>query len=359
MTQNAILFIPDISGFTEFVHNTDIYHSRHIISELLELLIDTNSMGLELAEVEGDALFMYKLGDHLDLEVINQQIEQMYLAFHTHLKRYEFQRICNCGACSSAYNLSLKFIVHFGEIEFIQIKNSRKPYGSNVIIAHRLLKNEVPIDEYAIFTKDVISQTNITLTNSVSTAYDFGNITFSYTPLHDLKVKLPEVKPIPDDIPKHKLFDNTEIIQVPVLELYEVISNFDYRLLWVKGVNRLEYEKNKVNRSGLKHQCLINKKQIEQTTIKKDVDKNQLVYGESTKEIPFTKRVNMYFVLEDIGNGFTKLNIEVFADFKPFGILMKSLMKKNFQKSISENIKALILLIDSGFTTEQTNNQTS
>ena len=126
MTQNAILFIPDISGFTEFVHHTDISHSRHIISELLELLIDSNIMGLELAEIEGDALFLYKLVDNVDVNSINQQIEKMYLAFHTHIKRYEYQRICHCGACSSAYNLNLKFVVHYGEIEFIQVKDSKK-----------------------------------------------------------------------------------------------------------------------------------------------------------------------------------------------------------------------------------------
>ncbi len=90
MTQNAVLFIPDISGFTEFVHHTDISHSRHIISELLELLIDSNIMGLELAEIEGDALFLYKLIDGVDVNSINKQIEKMYLAFHTHIKRYEY-----------------------------------------------------------------------------------------------------------------------------------------------------------------------------------------------------------------------------------------------------------------------------
>ena len=75
MTKNAILFMPDISGFTEFVHHTDINHSRHIISELLELLIDSNNMDLELAEIEGDALFLYKLVDSVDISVIENQIE--------------------------------------------------------------------------------------------------------------------------------------------------------------------------------------------------------------------------------------------------------------------------------------------
>ena len=110
MSQNAILFIPDISGFTEFVHHTAINHSKHIISELLELPIDANNMGLELVEIEGDALFLYKLEDKIDTKVLENQIESMYLAFHTHLKRYEYQRICHCGACSSAYNLKIKFV---------------------------------------------------------------------------------------------------------------------------------------------------------------------------------------------------------------------------------------------------------
>ncbi|WP_346883842.1 DUF2652 domain-containing protein [uncultured Algibacter sp.] len=350
MTQNAILFIPDISGFTEFVHHTAISHSRHIISELLELLIDSNNMGLELAEIEGDALFLYKLEDNIDISVIEKQIETMFLAFHSHLKRYEYQRICHCGACSSAYNLKIKFVVHSGEIEFIEVKNFKKPYGSSVIQAHRLLKNTVPLDEYAIFTKDIlpIAENN---KQQHTTEYDFGNITFSYKSLEHLKAKVPIPNPIPEDIPKHKLFDETEIIKISAINLYEVISNFDYRLLWTKGINKLEYEKNKVNRAGLKHKCLINvNDEIEQTTVAKRVQSNQLVYGESTTNMPFIKRMNNYFILEETKEGYTKLNIEVFVDFKPFAILMKPFFKKNLKKVISENIKKLVILIDSGFT---------
>ena len=56
----ALLFIPDISGFTNFVSNTEVNHSKHIIKELLELLIKKNALNLKLAEIEGDALFFYK-----------------------------------------------------------------------------------------------------------------------------------------------------------------------------------------------------------------------------------------------------------------------------------------------------------
>jgi len=347
--------MPDISGFTEFVQHTDINHSRHIISELLELLIDSDKMGLQLAEIEGDALFLYKMVKQVDISVLEDQVEAMYLGFHTHLKRYEYQRICNCGACSSAYNLKLKFVVHYGEIEFITVKDSKKPYGSNVIKVHRLLKNDVPIDEYVIFTENVVSMSEES-ENRLTTEYDFGNISFVYNPLRHLKERLPEIDPIPEDIPKHKLFDETEIIKTPANDLYEVISNFDYRLLWTKGVDRMEYERNKVNRVGEKHKCLFNKNDdVIQTTVSKPAKANQLVYGESTNNIPFTKRMNSYFILEETNEGDTKLNIQVFADFKPFGILIKPLMKRTLKKVISANIKELILLIDSGFSLDQPN----
>lgn len=347
--QKALLFIPDISGFTEFVNHTSITHSKHIISELLELLIDTNPMQLELAEIEGDALFLYKLLDEVDEKAIEKQVEKMYLAFHTHLKRYEYQRICQCGACTSAYNLKLKFVIHYGDIEFIKIKDSEKPYGSNVIQVHRLLKNEVPINEYALVTEKVYALQG---KNLITASYDFGSINYAYQELHHLKEKLPEVDLIPENVPKHKLFDETEIIKVPINDLYEVISNFDYRLLWTKGIDKLEYEKNRVNRVGDKHRCLVNKNEVEQITVTKKVKKNQLVYGETTTAVPFTKRFNNYFILEETKEGHTKLNIEVFADFTALGIFMKPLMKRNLKKLISENIKELVELIDSGFSLE-------
>jgi hypothetical protein len=52
LENKGLLFIPDISGFTQFVNQTDIEHSRLIIQELLEILINANQIGLEVSEVE-------------------------------------------------------------------------------------------------------------------------------------------------------------------------------------------------------------------------------------------------------------------------------------------------------------------
>ena len=90
--------MPDISGFTKFVNNTELEHGIHIISELLELLIDNTTNDLQLAEIEGDSLFMFtsKIPNYQQLVA---QTTKMLVAFHKHTRSYESKRICNCGSC--------------------------------------------------------------------------------------------------------------------------------------------------------------------------------------------------------------------------------------------------------------------
>ncbi len=85
MENKGLLFIPDISGFTRFVSQTEIEHSRLIIQELLETLINANQMGLEVSEVEGDAILFYKFGESPNLEELYKQVEKMFCEFHRHL----------------------------------------------------------------------------------------------------------------------------------------------------------------------------------------------------------------------------------------------------------------------------------
>ena len=149
----ALYFMPDISGFTKFVNNTELEHSIHIISELLELLIDSKTIDLKLVEIEGDALFMFTT-EIPNYKKLIEQTTTMLEAFHTHIGSYETMRICNCGSCKTTTNLELKFLVHYGDLAFMKVKNFVKPYGRDVIKIHRLLKNHVPINEYLLFTND-------------------------------------------------------------------------------------------------------------------------------------------------------------------------------------------------------------
>ena len=98
MENKGLLFIPDISGFTRFINEIEIEHSRHIIQQLLEVLINANNIGLEISEIEGDAILVYKFGQPLELEAIYKQVEQMFCAFHRHINAYNNRKICQCRA---------------------------------------------------------------------------------------------------------------------------------------------------------------------------------------------------------------------------------------------------------------------
>jgi len=152
-TSKSLLFIPDISGFTHFVQTTEAAHSEHVIAELLEVLISSNTQSLKLAEVEGDALFFYKEGSIPSQEKILAQIETMYTAFYSHLKMMETNRICPCNACATAPKLELKIVLHAGSLQFMTVQGNRKPFGEAVIQAHRLLKNTIKSDNYVIISQ--------------------------------------------------------------------------------------------------------------------------------------------------------------------------------------------------------------
>lgn len=64
-------------------------------------------------------------------------------------------RIRDCSSCKTTTNLELKFLVHYGDLTYIKVKKNVKPYGSDVIKIHRLLKNKISTNEYVLFTNSV------------------------------------------------------------------------------------------------------------------------------------------------------------------------------------------------------------
>src|SRR4029079_18447730 len=99
MDNNGLLFIPDISGFSKFVNETEIEHSRYIIGELLENIVNSNQIGLTISEIEGDAVLFYRFGKPPSLEEIYRQVENMFCNFQKYLRKFETCRACQCSAC--------------------------------------------------------------------------------------------------------------------------------------------------------------------------------------------------------------------------------------------------------------------
>ncbi|SDF60341.1 Protein of unknown function [Dyadobacter soli] len=144
------IFIPDISGFTRFVHNTDFATGRRITYELLSAIIDQNNLLFSISEIEGDAIFFYKYGPPPSAFELLEQYKRMLNAFNVRLGHIN-------RALGVTYDLSLKLIAHYGPVAEYDLKGFKKLYGKAVVDAHVLLKNEVASHSYALLTADLLS----------------------------------------------------------------------------------------------------------------------------------------------------------------------------------------------------------
>ncbi len=141
----GLLFIPDISGFTEFVHSTDVITGKIITAELLAAIISQNQLRLDISEVEGDAVLFYRHGAAPSVQELVQQFNMMETAFMEKRKQLE-ERF------SLSLDISLKAIAHYGQMSQYQVGPFTKLYGEVVVEAHRLLKNSVQSNHYLLLT---------------------------------------------------------------------------------------------------------------------------------------------------------------------------------------------------------------
>lgn len=164
--QHGYIVLADISGFTSFMEETEITHSSSILSNIIELIIGQFTPTLNLAEVEGDAVFAYAAESQVSRgELLLEIIEATYVAFRDRQRTMQHNVTCPCKACQSISSLDLKFITHYGDYVLQNVAGKNKPVGSFVNVVHRLLKNNVAEATgwkgYALFSKKSLEQMKI------------------------------------------------------------------------------------------------------------------------------------------------------------------------------------------------------
>ena len=154
--KQGLMLIPDITGYTAFVHTAKLEHAEPTISNLLQSLMDAAPEWLDMCEIEGDAILFFKFGPSPDFQTLYAQIKRWFGAFHETLATMVHIDHCECEACQEMANLTLKVIGHYGEIGILQVGDKRKLIGSDVIPAHRLLKNQISEREYFLLTDALV-----------------------------------------------------------------------------------------------------------------------------------------------------------------------------------------------------------
>jgi hypothetical protein len=355
METKGLLFIPDISGFTKFVSQTDIQHSRLIIQELLELLIDANEMGLEISEVEGDAILFYKFGECPDLSAIYKQVQKMFCEFHRRLSAYDKYKFCQCNACLSAVGLSLKVITHYGEFSGYTVQNFSKLIGKDVIVAHQLLKNDIDQHEYWLVTDNLLGDHQpvefaewMQWDHSIKKT-ESGEVPFHYTQLARLKLELgPEPPPQLELKDKVRVINLSKDFETDIIRLFHAAGDFRYRDQWQDGVTAVEEVSHFLPRVGMRYRKKQERGDVVVFASGYSYSPDLIQFSETDEE----KKSSTHYRLETLPGGKIRLTLDYYipqnAGRLLFNLFHKKKIEKQFRRSLAnlENFVKQVKLPD-------------
>jgi len=316
----------------------------HIIAELLEAIIEENTMGLKIAELEGDAVFFYRVGEKPTQEELFDQVKKMYIAFHKQLKLYERDRICSCGACSTANALNIKFVSHYGDVVERTIRGHFQLMGADVTLAHKFLKNDIDGDEYILLSDNTLAINAddhipewIKIEGKNQNYDGVGEVSYIFSKLDVLKSSLP---PLEEKRKIEKIENPIElslVIDSTIENVYSALTNNDLKKEWVNGLKEVIQDEERVQRIGSSHECLLPIGAIHIETVDNVRSKDEIVYTEFTDSSLLFPAFYQQNTLKKIDENTTELMIEIHYKGSPVkeAILrlgMKSVLTKSLNK---------------------------
>jgi uncharacterized protein YndB with AHSA1/START domain len=156
-TQSACFLIADISGYTGYLAGVELDHAQDVLADLIGAVVTALRPNFRLAKLEGDAAFTYMTAERLDGSMLLDTIERCYFGFRRRRRDVRQATSCECTACVRIPDLDLKFVVHHGSAIQQKVAGRQELLGSDVIVAHRLLKNGV-VDKLGVNAYALISQ---------------------------------------------------------------------------------------------------------------------------------------------------------------------------------------------------------
>ena len=347
MENRGLLFIPDISGFTRFVNEVEIEHSRFIIQQLLEVLIRANEVGLEISEIEGDAILFYKFGEPQELELLYKQVEKMFRAFHQYLNSYDNRKICQCKACISAADLTLKVVTHYGEFTPLSVQRFNKLIGKDVIVAHQLLKNDIAQHEYWLVTKELLQDRQPTEFtqwmhwDSSTKQTESGEISFHYTQLGALKDEIPLPSTQPEIANKIKMLSVSEDYAIDIKTLCYTVVHFEFRHLWYAGIKAIDEVEHFLPGIGSRHRHVLENGKVEMMYISNFVynPEGKTVFSETNEKDKST----ISFIAEKTGEHSSRLTLDIY--FQP-GIIKQALFNRLEKKKKEQELQQSLQRLD-------------
>lgn len=157
--------IADISGYTGYLAGVELDHAQDILADLIGAVVTALRPNFRLSKLEGDAAFTFMVAEKIDGSMLLDTIERCYFGFRRRRRDVRQATSCACNACGRIPDLDLKFVVHHGSAIQQKVAGRHELLGSDVIVTHRMLKNEVVeklgISAYALISQACIDATDI------------------------------------------------------------------------------------------------------------------------------------------------------------------------------------------------------
>ncbi len=160
------LVIADISGYTQFLTDSELDHANGIVGDLLNSIVGAMQAPLIVSSIEGDAIFMYgEMSEGMSGQTILESVELLYCSFASALENMVLNTTCQCNACVNINSLGLKIVMHCGEYLQTTVGGITTLSGPDVIAVHRLLKNHIiestGVEDYFLVTQACVDDLDV------------------------------------------------------------------------------------------------------------------------------------------------------------------------------------------------------
>jgi len=319
-SRHGYLVLADISGYTSFLAKVELEHAHEILTDLLEAIVDKFKSLLTISKLEGDAVFAYVDKSSIPRgETLLELIETTYIAFRQRRDTSNRTTTCMCKACQSMPSLELKFFIHHGNFIVQNVAGIRELVGSDVNLAHRLMKNHVfehtGWKAYAMFTRTAMDCMELNLEdvhNQIETYEHLGDIdtvTINLITRYDAIIATQKFY-----IPKEDAdFSTSHEFDVPQTELWQMLTSPEimsaignYQATWSaitrpKGRSGVGAVNHCAHGKGILQSTIVDWQPFDYITLH-DVNGNQKYYGQyEIKSLPGNRSMVIWNWKSDMG----------------------------------------------------------
>ena len=185
--------------------------------------------------------------------------------------------------------------------------------GLVMVVAHRLLKNRIPSDEYILVTPSCFEVASLEQAPGAlawersSEEYPaIGTVQYQHAPLAGVRKTIPDPAPRPSPVIETGRHSVAVEIDAPMLPVYQLVIDLDQRPRWLSAVERVDRPAT-TERIGLRHTCIFHGLTVEWRSVKSEIGDDEITYVEDGRIIDKDLPARASFVLKRLGERKTSL----------------------------------------------------